>query len=173
MRQSISLSASTGRTAGEDWTRWLASGTLGMGSGGTGLLVSGAMGGTGGSAGVLGSPEAFQVGGTEPLLLDPVILSQRVAMPALDPGFLRGTKVRTASAELRSQLLGRLFFWAGDVGGDQAGWFRVAGAETAETAPAMPFVRLPSATFRFGSAYLLDEPHRGAWRWWVVLGWRP
>jgi hypothetical protein len=173
VRQTLSLSASTGRTAGEDWTRWLASGTLGMGSGGTGLLVSGAVGGTGASGGAIGSPEAFQVGGTEPLLLDPAILSQRVAMPALDPGFLRGTRVTTASAELRSQLLGRLFFWAGDVGGEQAGWFRVAGAETAEAAPAMPFVRLPSATFRFGSAYLLDEPHRGAWRWWLVLGWRP
>jgi hypothetical protein len=173
MRQSLSLSASTGRTAGEDWTRWLASGTLGVGSGGTGLLVSGTMGGTGGAAGAIGSPEAFQVGGTESLLLDPAILSQRVAMPALGPGFLRGTRVRTASAELRSQVLGRLFFWAGDVGGEQAGWFRVAGAETAETAPAMPFIRLPSATFRFGSAYLLDEPYRGAWRWWVVLGWRP
>ncbi len=170
LTQSVGVTATTGRTAGEDWTRWLATGTLGVGSGSAGLVVSGTIGGVNSLA---GSPEAFQVGGTEPLLFDPAILSQRVAMPALSPGFLRGTEVATATAQLRSPTLGRLFFWAGDVGDDDLGWFRVIGAETAEHTPAMPFIRLPSATFRFGSAFLLDEPHRGAWRMWLVLGWRP
>ena len=182
MRQSLDLSAFTGRTAGEDWTRFLATGTVNVGSQSTSLGVSGTIGEirtssdppeAQNSLGARGSPEAFQVGGTESLLLDPAILSQRVTMPALDPGFLRGTRMRTATAELRSQLLGRLFFWAGDVEGGDRGWIRVVGAETAEAVSAMPFIRLPSATFRFGSAYLLDKPYRGAWRWWVVLGWRP
>jgi hypothetical protein len=170
LAQSVGVATSAGRTAGEDWTRWLATGALEVGGRSAGLLISGSVGQADAPA---GSSEAFQVGGTEPLLFDPAILPQRVAMPALPPGFLRGTRVGTARAELRSQILGSLFFWAGDVEGDDRGWFKVVGAETAEDSPPIPFLRLPSASLRVGSAYLLDRPYRGQWRWWMVLGWRP
>ncbi len=170
VRESVELTGATGRTAEDAWSRWLATGTLEAGGMSGSLLLSGTVAGTNAPA---NSPETFQVGGTEPLLFDPALLSQRLAMPALPAGSLRGDRITTATAELRSELLGSVFFWAADARGDELGWYRMVGSQMTADAGPIPYLRLPSVVFRAGSAYLLDGPDRGGWRWWLVLGWRP
>jgi hypothetical protein len=170
VRESVELQAAGGRTSGEGWNRWSVTGALEAGGESIGLLFSGALAGSDAPA---DSPEALQVGGTQPLLFDPALLSQRIPMPALPAGLLRGERVATATAELRSELLGGLFFWAGNAEGDGLGWYRMVGTRTALEAGPLPYLRLPAVTFEVGNAYLLDHPGKGTWRWWMVLGWRP
>jgi hypothetical protein len=164
------LHGSLGRTGELDWNRWLARGTLEAQGRRVGLGLSGAIGGTNAP---VGSMEAFAVGGVDPLLLDPAIVAQRIAMPALPAGQLQGDMVRTARAELIGLLPLRPFFWTGSVDGDELGWVHVAGLELEGDADGMPLLRLPSVRFRLGLARILTEPDEGAWRGWAVIGYRP
>jgi hypothetical protein len=135
-----------------------------------GVAVAGSLGGTDAPP---ASMEAFEVGGVDPLLLDPAMVSQRVAMPALPAGQLRGDFVRTARAELLGVHPLRPFFWTGSVDGDELGWYHVAGLEMEGDAEGMPLLRLPSFRYRLGLARTLSEPDEGAWRAWAVIGYRP
>ena len=170
LRQSLSLSASTGRTGKLDWSRWLASGTLAAGGRSMSLILSGAMGFT---HAPISSPEAFQLGGTLPLLLDPDLLSQRIFLPALPPATFRGDGVATARLEVQHADWGSFFYWTGDLRGDLADRYSLLGTEMTADANPVPYLRIPATTFRLGSAYLLNHPGKGSWRWWLVLGFRP
>lgn len=170
IREALELTGSAGRTGDLDWKRWTATGTVTLGMDAGRLRVSGSLGRTDAPA---ASPEAFQIGGTEPFLFDPLLLTQRITMPALPSGFLRGKGFRTVRADLEDAELLNLFIWAGDADGDALGWYRIAGTEISATSSPLPYLRIPSATLRLGSAYTLDHPDRGAWRWWLILGFRP
>jgi hypothetical protein len=164
------LHASVGRTGDLGWNRWLGSGRIEVQGRRVGLALAGTIGGTNAPPGSL---EGFAVGGVDPLLLDPGVVSQRVAMPALPAGTLRGDAVRTARAELLGALPLRPFFWMGSVDGDELGWYRVAGLELEGDAEGLPHLRLPSVRFRLGLARTLSEPDKGDWRGWAVVGYRP
>jgi hypothetical protein len=164
------LHGSLGRTGELNWNRWLATGLVEVQSRRFGVSVSGTLGGTNAPP---ESMEAFAVGGVDPLLLDPAMMSQRVAMPALPVGQLRGDFVRTARADLLGVRPLRPFFWTGSVDGDELGWYHVAGLEMEGDAQGMPLLRLPSVRFRLGLARTLTEPDEGAWRAWAVIGYRP
>ena len=127
LRQSLSLSASTGRTGNLDWSRWLASGILAAGGRSMSLILSAAMGVTDAPG---TSPEAFQLGGTVPLLVDPDLLSQRIFLPALPPATFRGDGVATARVEVQHADWGSLFYWTGDLRGDLADRYSLVGTET-------------------------------------------
>lgn len=168
--QRLSLHGSAGRTGGADWTRWLASASFDVGGRNRSLGLSGSLGGTDAPA---RSGELFGIGGAEPLIVDPGLLSQRIAMPALPPAFLRGDHVWTARAELRGFLPATAFYWTGDARGDGVDRYAVAGAEVALDAPAVPYVRLPAVQARFGVGRTLEEPQDNRWRLWAILGYRP
>jgi hypothetical protein len=164
------LHGSVGRTGELDWLRWLAAGRLEVRARRAGLALSGTIGGTDAP---VESVEAFAVGGADPLLLDPGVVAQRVAMPALPSGRLRGDAVRTARVDLIGLLPVSPFFWTGSVDGDELGWHHVAGVEVEGDAEGMPYLRLPSVRFRLGLARTLSEPDRGEWRGWAIVGYRP
>jgi Tol biopolymer transport system component len=168
--QRVAVHGSAGRTGELDWTRWLASGSLEAGARRLGLALSGTIGGTDAPP---GSVEAFTLGGTDPLLLDPGVVSQQVAMPALPPGRLRGDAVRTARLDVTRPLPFAPFVWTGSVDGDELGWYTVAGAELEADAQGLPYLRLPSVRFRLGVGRVMSEPDEGQWRAWAVLGFRP
>ncbi len=168
--ETVLLHGSIGRTGSLDWRRWVAGGELALAGDDARLALAGTLGHTDAP---LASPEAFQLGGSPPLLFDPALLSQRLTMPALPVGFLRGRDVRIVRAELSGALPFTAFYWAGDAGDDGLGWYYVAGGDVAGRTPAMPFLRLPSAEIRAGVARTLSSPERGEWRGWLVLGFRP
>ncbi len=168
--QSLILHGSVGRTGDLDWLRWRATGSLGVGKLGRSLRLFGTLAGTDAP---VRSFEGLVVGGTEPPLLDPALISQRLAMPALEPDAILGDRVWTVRAELAAGLPVTPFFWAGDAMDDGREWYRVAGIEVAETIAGIPYVRLPHVRFRLGLARTLSDPVRNAWRAWVTLGYRP
>ncbi len=166
--QRLGVHGEVGRSAGLDWVRWRVEGGLAVRSRRRGLEVTGTMAGTDAPG---GSIEAFGVGGALPLF-DPAVLSQRVAMPALRTGALRGDAIRTVRADLHGRLPLTAFFWAGDVERDGREWLRVVGLEADESTSEIPFLRLPAIRLRLGLARLLDGPGEGEWRGWLILGYR-
>jgi hypothetical protein len=168
--QQGTLHASTGRTGELTWTRWLAAGRVEAATRRAGIALSGTLGGTDAPT---GSTEAFAVGGGDPLLLEPALVSQRVAMPALRSGWLRGDAVRTARIDITGLFPVQPFVWTGSVDGDEVGWYYVAGAEMEGDAEGLPALRLPSVRFRVGVGRTLSEPAEGRWRGWAIIGYRP
>lgn len=170
---SLRLHGAIGRTGDLEWTRWIAGAAASIRPrrAGLGLAFSGLYGATDAP---VRSLESFAVGGTAPLLFDPSLLAQRIVMPALPVGQLRGDRVRTARVELLGLRFPLTpFYWAGSVDGDTHGWYRVAGAELEASAGTVPFLRLPSIRLRAGIARTLDDPEENEWRGWFTLGYRP
>jgi hypothetical protein len=163
------LHGSVGRTGGLGWTRWLASGKVELRGRRAGLALSGTLGGTDAP---VQSMEAFSVGGPDPLLLDPAVVAQQIAMPALPSGWLRGDAVRTARLDL-AILPFSPFVWTGSVDGDEFGWYYVAGLELEGDADGIPYLRIPSVRYRLGLARTLSKPEEGRLRGWAILGFRP
>lgn len=170
LEQSIGLHGGVGRTGSMDWRRWLVSGQLAFRGDAMSIALSGTMGGTDAA---IESVESFTLGGAAPLLHDPAVLSQRLPMPALERGTLRGDEVRTWMAEVEGLLPLTLFYWAGDVANDGRDWQTMTGTRTELDTPPIPYVRLPSVRIETGLAWLLDGPDEGDWRGWLMLGFAP
>jgi Tol biopolymer transport system component len=170
LRESLALQGQAGRTASLDWSRWSAAVTLSIRTTRRGLDLSGLVAATDAP---VGSVETLEVGGLQPPLVDPAVLSQRIAMPALPPGLLRGDVVRIARADLHGRLPLSSFYWAGSADGDDLGWVQVAGVELDRAFRAPPYLRLPGVRVRLGLARMLSEPMEGDWRGWAVLTYTP
>ena len=170
LTETLRTHGAIGRTGERDWTRWLVSGSIILQGREQGIGLFGRYGGTDAPA---GSVEEFAIGGTDPLLFDPAILSQQIAMPALQRGFLRGDGVRSWSAEIYGILPVTPFYWAADARGDGRDWFRLYGVRSELEAPPIPYIRLPAVRVRFGLARLLDDPGKDDWRAWIALGYAP
>jgi len=146
------LSASAGRTMGEDWARGMASAGFGAGLGGLGLRAEGALGRVS-----RGAPrwERFALGGSRSALVDDAVLSQRIAMPALRWGTLEGEDLLSYRV---STTLGVVtpYFWGGttDPGWDR--WLRVTGVEVASLLPGLRSAATPTMRLLAGVAYGLD-----------------
>ena len=168
--ESVGAHGALGRTDATDWNRWVVTGAFGLWFGDRGLDLAATLGGTDAAPGSL---EAFSVGGIEPMLFDPAVLSQRIAMPALERGTLHGDRVTTFTAELHEVLPVTAFYWTADAVGDGLGWYRLAGLRLDLETPTIAFVRLPAVRMRAGLARLLDNPGEGDWRAWLMLGYLP
>lgn len=170
LQETVGLHGSLGRTEGSDWHRWIADASVGFRGQKRGIEISGTFARTDAAA---ESPEGLTVGGAEPLLFDPAVLSQRVPMPALRRGTLRGQELGTGMVEVNGVLPMTAFFWAGNATGDDRGWYRLAGGRfDLDTAP-IPYIRLPAVRLRAGLAYLFDDPDAGDWRSWLLVGFEP
>jgi hypothetical protein len=118
--------------------------------------------------------ERFLIGGLPSTLVDPSLVAQRIAMPALPAATATGDRVlawRAASA------LGPLapFYWTGsarDGGGRFDRWHRVIGLELILDQSVLPVLGTPSARFTAGVARSVDAPFARQTRAYatVVLG---
>ncbi|HEX8274083.1 MAG TPA: hypothetical protein VF615_15705 [Longimicrobiaceae bacterium] len=170
---SLSLLGSAGRTVGKGWWRGVGTAAAAAGLGPLTLQAAATYGRT--DAGI-GSWERFDVGGAAPGLVDPAILSQRIVMPALPTGTLRGSEVLA----LRGSAAGRLlpvtpYVWAARTDGSGVGddWHRVLGAERTLDFAAVPYLNLPNTRLLLGLAYSLDRPHRDELRGYFTVVYRP
>lgn len=170
LSQWVEAGGALGRSGDLDWTRWRASAGLAFRGDRLGVGLSGTIGGTDASPFSL---EGFAIGGAALLLFDPAIASQRVAMPALETGAIRGDEIRTVRAELYGGGPVTTFLWAGDAVGDGRDWIRVAGMEIDQSTGEIPYVRLPATRVHVGLARILDGPAQDEWRAWLTLGFQP
>lgn len=170
----VALHGATGRTVEQDWSRW--TGALGLSAGGPdgGLRVDAMYGETAGDA--VGF-EQFVVGGVRQPFVDPVLLSQRIPMPALPVGLLGGREIATYRVAIDGAGF-QPFLWGANTGerfGELSlkNFYNVAGVQLSESTPNIPFVRLPGVRLDAGLAYTLDEPLEKRWRGWAGVTYQP
>jgi hypothetical protein len=148
----LALTATAGRTLGEDWARGVATAGFGAGLGTLGGRADVTMGRVS-----RGAPrwERFALGGTRAALVDEAVLGQRLAMPALRWGALEGEDVLTYRL---STTLGALtpYFWGGTTDTTWNRWLRMTGIELATGFPAVRAAAIPGGRLLAGVAYGLD-----------------
>ncbi|HEU4560236.1 MAG TPA: hypothetical protein VFS20_20470, partial [Longimicrobium sp.] len=171
--QSLSLSAtlhgSVGRTAGESWTRGIATATLGVGMLGLNARAQGTYGTVSADAPAW---ERFTVGGARQELFEPALLSQRISLPAVRFGVAHGREL--LAYRLSTDLRGLTPYLAGisaDEGHDA--WYRVAGVEAALNTPPLNVLRIPALRIVAGVGYPLDQPDRHKLRFYNAVTYRP
>jgi hypothetical protein len=152
-----------------DWTRLVASASLGFGQRGTGLQGDVTYGRTNRNAPLW---EQFAVGGLRPTFFDPAVLPQRIPMPALPVGVVSGPELLVARATLT---LGSFspYFWSASTDGVRGDWYRAIGIDNSLNLDAFPLLRLPGVRLTSGVLYPLDEPLRHRVRAYFNLGYRP
>ena len=136
-------------------------------------LAYGTVGGGNGSA-----RETFVVGGFASPLIDPLLDARRVEAPAYPTGSEVGSTFSSyrAGVPITSELVPSAaleLFYAG-VSTDQ---FRRAlrsyGVELRQRLPAIAALGTPEVEALTGVARAVDEPVKGAWRYYVALALRP
>ena len=170
LSQSVDLLASAGTTAGEQWTRVLASAGFGYSSDGSGLRGEVIYGRTEDDAPIY---ERFVVGGARPPLIDPSVLSQRLSLTGLPVGVLGGTEIVGYRATLTSADVLSPFYAAmsSDDGFDD--WYRVIGSELVLDGSAVPYIAIPGVRMVAGFAYPLDEPLKKRTQYYLTLSFVP
>ena len=117
--------------------------------------------------------ELIAIGGNPPVLVDPVMLPQRIAMPALPVGALVGGRALVARTSLGLGVL-TPYYWTVRVDDDVfGGWQRVAGIEGRMSTAAIPFLTLPAAELTGGIGYSIDRPYKGRTTLYVDVTYRP
>jgi hypothetical protein len=109
--------------------------------------------------------EQLSLGGSPSTLVDRVLLTQRLAMPALPSGIALGSSALTYRATLGTEPLA-LYFWSGSASATNSfsAWHRVIGGEAGISVPAIPYAGVPSARIVYGLGESLDAPFRKQWR---------
>jgi hypothetical protein len=166
---SLGGNGSVGTTGGADWTRLVASASLGFGQRGSGLQGDVTYGRANQDAPLW---EQFAVGGLRPTFFDPAVISQRIPLPALPVGVVSGRELLVTQATLT---LGGFspFFWAASTNGVGGDWYRAIGIDNSLNMESFPLVRLPGIRLTGGVLYPLDEPFRRELRAYFYLGYRP
>jgi hypothetical protein len=153
---SLSLHASTGSTGGRRWNRGRA--TLALAAAGGGLSLRGQA-----TYGMVSAAtpawERFAIGGSESALLDPSLLSQRMAMPGLPFAALTGSRVLVVRGSTRVAGL-TPYYWAASTDNGFDRWHRVIGIETDTELPSATLLSVPALRFRAGTSYSPDAPWR-------------
>ena len=117
--------------------------------------------------------EEFLVGGVRSPLVDPALLSQRIALPAAPVGVVGGRELYAYRVDAEVGLPLAPFYAAYTSHGGFRDPFRVVGAERVFAVPAMPFIRVPSLHAQAGAAYTFDAPFAYKTRAYVSLEYRP
>ena len=168
--QSIDLTGSAGSTAGEQWTRVLATAGVGYISDGSGLRAEVMYGRTDDDAPLY---ERFVLGGARPPLVDRSVMSQRLAFTGLPVGVLGGTEIAGYRATLTSADVLSPYYAAmsSDDGFDD--WYRVVGSEVVLDGSAVPYIAVPGVRMTAGFAYPLDEPLKKRTQYYLTLSFVP
>lgn len=163
----LRLHGTAGRTGGEAWRRGVASATLSWTSRRFSLRGDALLGRTADDAPTW---ERFTVGGAAPRLVSPSLLSQRVALPGLPLGAVRGAEATLLRVSTRVGGVAPFYAAANDGGRE---WQRLVGVEAGDEIARIPLIGLPAIRFLAGAAYALDEPYRRQVRAWVSVTFRP
>lgn len=166
--------ADLGETNGESWKRTVSSASLIAGTSRhqlRGDVFHGSV--TSASTGQLGREvEQFVVGGAPNPLIEPLFLSQRIALPAVPAGFVSGPRVTVLRAALGGTDFEPYFTWV-----EGSGSFndpkRIAGLERSFTISSLGFARLPAVRARAGASWSFDEPYRRRARMYASLVYSP
>ncbi len=164
----VVLSPAVGATGGEAWTRLAGTLSAAAGTGRWALVGSAAYGRTRGGP----AWEEFAVGGVESSLVDPVLLTQRVAFSAYPTGTLRGPRFAAGRGGVRASGL-TLYLAAASAGETLDARVRAWGIETSVDGPALPLLRIPRLRVTAGAAYPLDAPVRHRIRAYASLSFGP
>ena len=167
----LDLQGSSGRTGGGSWRRGVASATLGLRMGDNALRGEGSAGFVNADAPLF---EQMLLGGSAPTLVDPLLLTQRLTMPALPLGTQGGSQ----AAAFRVSLPGEWepYWWIGSAGRSFARWTRVIGVETRgsiSTTEGPAFAGLTGLSLLAGVGYPLDGALRHHVQGYATLRWRP
>jgi hypothetical protein len=165
----IGAQLSGGRTAGAGWRRVTATARLTAGSARGGVAVDGAF-----AAVDRGAP-AFErplVGGSVPVLFDPGLLSQRLAVAALPTGFRAGRQAAAVRVGLGG-LVATPYVSTVGAGDGRLRWARLAGLERRFDGPFAPFARLPRVRVVAGVARVFDAPLRDRTRAYLSATFTP
>lgn len=115
--------------------------------------------------------ERLSLGGGAPALVDRLLLTQQVTMPALPQNTANGTSAFTYRISLNTQPLA-IYFWSGSTSLDRrrfAAWNRVIGLEGSQSVAAIPVAGVPSARVVYGIGESLDAPFRRRVRAYLSL----
>lgn len=144
--------------------------TFGTATGPRGLTaVSVAYGSVGGGQGSVG--ERFVVGGLPSPLMDSLYDARRVNAPAYPLGSAEGTTFTAFRAALPVEPLE--LFYAGVSTDNFRHPLRSFGAELSQRLPPIAALGTPAVDVVTGIARAVDEPVKGAWRYYVTVGVRP
>jgi hypothetical protein len=115
--------------------------------------------------------ERMSLGGGPSLVVDRMLLTQRIIMPALPTGVSIGSSAFTYRAAATVMPL-NVYLWGGSTapaGERFSRWHRVVGADWSMSVPAIPSAGTPAARGVIGVGYSLDEPFRHKTRGYVSL----
>jgi hypothetical protein len=148
----VTGSGASGTSAGAAVTRGTLTMSLELGP--NPLVVTGIVG-----AARTSSPfEQFTIGGLTPALLDPAVLSQRIAIPALPATYATGKSLRIYRASIPFGA-GRAYSWNAKVGADSTSrWERVAGLEWTAAISQIAVIGTPAARITAGVGDWLNAP---------------
>jgi hypothetical protein len=168
------LLLNTGKTAGQDFSRVIGSGTVTVGSARRYLRGDWWRGITDEAA--PGEPgrvfEAFVVGGMTPPYVDAAFLPQRVALPSVPSGFVSGRRFEMYRASIGGPGWSPYFTWVA-AGDDLDGVKRIAGIEQEFAFRSMGFVTMPAVRMRLGAGYSFDPPFAYRTRAYASLTYSP
>lgn len=169
-QEQLSVLSEAGRTREGAYLRQRATLSFGTGRGRRGLTLLrvgyGSVGGGDGSGG-----ERFVVGGFASPLVDSLYDTRRVQAPAYPLGSATGTTFSSYRAGV--PLAPVELFYAGVSTDDFRHPLRSYGAELHQRLPAIAALGTPTVDVLTGIARAVDEPVKGAWRYYVTLALRP
>jgi hypothetical protein len=160
LTESVTTNFTAGRSFDADFTRSVSSlGITAFGFAPVSVSASATYGRTSSDAPRF---EQIALGGGPTALLDRLLLTQRVNMPALPQGIATGTSALTYRVSLATQPL-NVYWWAGSTApaGDRfAAWHRVIGLEGSQSVAAIPIAGLPTVRAVYGVGESLDAPFK-------------
>ena len=163
-----------GQTNGESWRRTISSGSLIAGTSRHQLrgdaLTARVTSASTGQSGL--EMEQVVVGGAPNPLIDPLFLSQRIALAAVPAGFVTGPGVEMFRASLAGMAF-EPFFTTVRSRGSLNEVKRIAGVERSFAISSLGFARLPAVRARAGASWSFDEPYRRRARVYASLVYSP
>lgn len=169
-----SVAADVGKTNGESWRRTISAASLVVGTSRyqlRGDALNGSV--TSASTNRLGrAMEQFVVGGAPNPLIEPLFLSQRIALPSVPAGFVTGPTVKLLRVALGGMSLEPYFTWVEGVRSFDDPK-RIAGLERTFAISSLGFARLPAVRARAGASWSFDEPYRRRARAYASLVYSP
>jgi hypothetical protein len=167
-----------GATDAEKISRAIVGSTARFGVAGMGAIAATALYGR--NQATYGMFERFSIGGSPVAVFHPVLLQQRIAMPALAAGILGGDQVATGRVALQLGSGVEAYVWGGtawNLNDTPGGWEQVRGVEWNGALPAVGTAGTPAARITAGAGARSDASGKKRITSYVVMGfgdfWRP
>lgn len=170
----VTATATEGSTAGDSWSRRVATGSLALGGARGEVRLEATRGTvTAPEPGEFGRAfEQFAIGGAYLPFIDQAYLSQRISLPSVPVGYTSGRRFELYRASMRVLGVHPYATWVA-AGDSITRYQRVLGVEDEFAFPTIGFVTLPSTRIRFGIGYSLDIPYEEKIRPYVSVTYRP